>query len=55
MMKKGKVYPYRITISLTNEQGEALEDLARQQDRSVSWVVRDSLTANSRTLSEGKQ
>jgi predicted transcriptional regulator len=54
-MKKGKAYPYRITISLTNEQGEALEDLARQQDRSVSWVVRDSLTANLRAKTEASK
>jgi hypothetical protein len=50
-----KAYPYRVTVNLTAEVGAQLEDEAKKQDRSVAWVIRNSLTAKRTTLSEGKQ
>jgi hypothetical protein len=47
-MQKGKNYPYRITISLTKQQGTELETEAQKHDRPIAWVIRDKLF-NSKT------
>jgi len=53
-MQKGKNYPYRITISLTPQQGTELETEAQQHDRPIAWVIRDKLF-NSKTAKRSTQ